>query len=71
MEGKPYDIKTDIWAAGCLLYELCAYKGVFSGLSLAAMSENILEAKVPDLPVAYSKYLQPIFKYQMFYLERS
>lgn len=62
MEEKPYDSKTDIWSVGCLLFELCTYKGIFSHLSLAQMYEHIVEAKVPDLPIEYSKYLQPIYK---------
>lgn len=70
IEGEPYDSKTDIWAVGCLLFELCTYRGVFSGMSLAEMSESILEARVQDLPLAYSKHLQPIYKYSLGYLGR-
>ena len=65
MDGKPYDSKTDMWAVGCVLYELCSYKGIFSHLALAEMYEHILEAKVPELPGMYSKHLQPIFKYEL------
>jgi serine/threonine protein kinase len=25
-ESKPYDFKTDIWALGCILYEICSLK---------------------------------------------
>jgi serine/threonine protein kinase len=24
INGMPYDVKSDIWALGCLIYELCA-----------------------------------------------
>ncbi|XP_018326359.1 serine/threonine-protein kinase nekl-2-like [Agrilus planipennis] len=30
-DGHPYDIKSDVWALGCLLYELCALEKMFDG----------------------------------------
>lgn len=28
-EGKSYDTKSDIWALGCLLYEMCTHRRAF------------------------------------------
>jgi NIMA (never in mitosis gene a)-related kinase len=30
-ENKPYTHKSDIWALGCILYELCTLKRAFEG----------------------------------------
>jgi serine/threonine protein kinase len=30
-EDKPYGPKSDVWALGCILYELCSLKRAFEG----------------------------------------
>jgi serine/threonine protein kinase len=30
-DGKPYNIKSDIWSLGCILFELCAMEKMFEG----------------------------------------
>lgn len=36
-EDKPYNAKSDVWAAGCVLYELATLKRAFDGQSLPAL----------------------------------
>lgn len=31
IDGKPYDYKSDIWALGCILYEMCSKRRRFEG----------------------------------------
>ena len=40
INGQPYDIKSDVWALGCLIYELCAGQYVFSLCSRAVADEK-------------------------------
>ena len=35
IEGLPYDMSTDIWSLGCLLYEICELERPFNGVKNA------------------------------------
>ena len=41
-QDKPYDYKSDIWALGCVLYELCTFNPPFMGDSQPAIVVKIL-----------------------------
>lgn len=53
-----YDYKIDIWAFGCLLYYLAAYKPPFAGTNFADLSYNIMNSDPDKLPQAWSKEYQ-------------
>jgi serine/threonine protein kinase len=46
----PYNSKSDIWAVGCLLYEMCALHPPFEGQSLIGLFLNIIKAEFKPLP---------------------
>ncbi len=46
--GKPLDKRTDIWAFGCVLYEMLTGKGTFAGDEVSDLLASIL-AREPDL----------------------
>lgn len=56
-QDKPYDLKSDIWSVGCVLYEMCALQPPFQGKDMQALFRKICEGSVPFLPMAYSNDL--------------
>ena len=42
LQGKPYDGKTDVWAIGCVLYEMCALKKAFDASNLGAITVKVM-----------------------------
>ncbi|WFC95507.1 hypothetical protein MBRA1_002155 [Malassezia brasiliensis] len=56
--GQQYDIKSDIWALGCIVYELCALSPPFDAANQAELTRKIKQGVVPSLPRAYSRDLQ-------------
>ena len=49
-EDKPYNEKSDVWALGCVLYEMCTLKHAFNGKSMCQLVLKILKGKYPPIP---------------------
>ena len=62
LEGKEYDNKVDIWAFGCVLYEICALQQPINLINLSDLVSRVTKAKVKDLPNKYSKQLNLIYQ---------
>ena len=56
-EEKPYDIKSDIWSIGCILYEMCCLTPPFKGKNLQLVYQNIIKGRYAPIPAFYSKDL--------------
>ena len=55
-EGKPYDTKSDVWALGCLLFELAALKPPFQAPNQALLARKIIkDAPDASVPGHYSR----------------
>ena len=61
-EDKPYNEKSDIWALGVILYEMCTFKHPFEAKSQPGLIMKILTGKFEDIPNTYSIHLQEMVK---------
>jgi Tol biopolymer transport system component len=53
-DGRPADARSDIWAFGCILYEMIAGRRAFDGATAASIIGAIVSAEPPALPAAAS-----------------
>lgn len=61
-EGKEYDEKSDVWAMGCVLGEICCKQKAFSASNLSDLVKKIMGADFTALPDGYSEQLQYLLK---------
>jgi len=54
---QPYDIKSDIWSLGCVLYEMICLKPPFRAQSMKDLYQCVLKGKYPPIPEFYSNDL--------------
>jgi NIMA (never in mitosis gene a)-related kinase len=49
-EEKPYNEKSDVWALGCILYEMATFKHPFNATNQGALILKILRGKYDPIP---------------------
>ncbi|KAG8182304.1 hypothetical protein JTE90_013910 [Oedothorax gibbosus] len=59
-EGKPYNQKSDIWALGCILYELMTLKRPFDATTLPALIMKIMKGNFDPVSSIYSHGLKKL-----------
>ncbi|XP_073962816.1 serine/threonine-protein kinase Nek8-like [Choristoneura fumiferana] len=60
-EGKPYDTKSDVWALGCLLYEMCTHKRPFESETLVGLVKAITSESVHPIDLTiYERGMQDL-----------
>ncbi|XP_063621098.1 serine/threonine-protein kinase Nek8-like [Cydia splendana] len=60
-EGKPYDTKSDVWALGCLLYEMCTHKRPFESETLVGLVKAITSESVHPIDMTmYDRGVQDL-----------
>jgi NIMA (never in mitosis gene a)-related kinase 2 len=60
-----YNEKSDIWSAGCLLYEMVSLNPPFQAKSHAELASKISKGKVDRIPSRYSEDLQKVLDWMM------
>lgn len=61
-QDVPYSTKSDIWALGCLLYELCALKPAFIARNLLSLFYKIIKGEYSQVPPIYSDNLHTLIE---------
>ncbi|KAJ8732131.1 hypothetical protein PYW08_014861 [Mythimna loreyi] len=60
-EGKPYCSKSDVWALGCLLYEMCTHKRAFDAETLVGLVKAITSGSVHPIDLTtYDRSMQDL-----------
>ncbi|XP_053362307.1 NIMA-related kinase 12 [Clarias gariepinus] len=61
-QDVPYSTKSDIWALGCLLYELCALKPAFTAKNLLNLFFKIIKGEYSLVPPGFSDNLHSLIE---------
>jgi len=59
---KPYDSKSDIWSAGCVIYELATLKPPFRAQDMDGLYKKVIQGKYNKLPSHYSVDLNNVLR---------
>ncbi|XP_075943416.1 serine/threonine-protein kinase Nek1 isoform X2 [Anarhichas minor] len=59
-ENKPYNNKSDIWALGCVLYEMCTLKHAFEAGNMKNLVLKIIRGSYPPVSLHYSQELRSL-----------
>lgn len=59
-QSEPYTSKSDVWALGVILYELCTLKQPFQADNLLGLVFKIVQDEPSPIPDSYSSELQAL-----------
>jgi NIMA (never in mitosis gene a)-related kinase len=62
VQNHPYTFKSDVWALGCILYELCSLKHAFAADNLLGLVYKIVQDNYDPIPDRYSADLKNLIK---------
>lgn len=55
---EAYDVKSDIWSLGCVVYEVCALKPPFQARDMEGLYRRVQRGVFERIPRVYSQELQ-------------
>jgi NIMA (never in mitosis gene a)-related kinase len=65
IEGEPATFASDMWAVGCVLYELCRLNRVYTGGTCIVLFAAILNGAKEQLPGVYSEQLSTLVEHML------
>ena len=57
---EPYDVKSDIWSLGCVIYETCALKPPFRANDMQELFKKVQKGNFEKIPSVYSEDLNTL-----------
>lgn len=64
-KNKPYSYKSDVWALGCVLYEMTTLNHAFDANSLNGLAQKIIKGRYPSIHNKYSRYLRELIGHML------
>jgi non-specific serine/threonine protein kinase/NIMA (never in mitosis gene a)-related kinase len=64
-KNKPYSYKSDVWALGCVLYEMTTLNHAFDANSLNGLAQKIIKGRYPSIHHKYSRYLRELIGHML------
>ena len=61
-KDQPYDLKSDIWSFGCVIYEMCALVPPFRADDMNGLFKKVLKGAHPPIPTHYSMDMRQLIK---------
>ena len=49
-KNKPYSYKSDVWALGCVLYEMACLKTPFRATDMKGLFDKVCKGVYPKIP---------------------
>ena len=59
---EPYDLKSDIWSFGCVLYEVCSLKPPFTANNMEQLYKKVQKGNIDRIPSVYSNELFSVIR---------
>jgi NIMA (never in mitosis gene a)-related kinase len=59
-QERPYSWASDIWALGCILYEMCALRVPFDAPSISGLVQKIIRGQIPTIPGRFSAFTRTL-----------
>ena len=59
-QEKPYSFDSDVWALGCVLFEMAALRVPFDAQNIQALVQKITRGPMPQIPSHYTGDLRQL-----------